>query len=334
MKNMDVGSGKVFYNAQCPGPEMLGTWKFRVDELQTKVQPFPWSCWQPSSGGVRYGQTDFVTKPIDYLGVNSLAHPTGDFNHVSMAFDLAGYPAFATNLGETGVNLSYYSDPSTIQNLKWEGTSPVLFNNFIIEPNSAITDVITYYIKTGLDDRNLYARFSNENYANEHSLMEFPLKLGELTRAEVESGRYEVLYGITDRNRGIKIYFSRYPEFPFTDVTAESTTGFYGFHSGDYVKKIIDSGSQNIAFESGQYYSPLEINNGFEETSGHQNITFESGLYLAIVQFESGVEETSGHQDITFESGQYYSPLEINSELEETSGHQNITFESGQYFAV
>jgi len=330
---MDVGSGKVFYNAQCPGPERLGVWKFRIDELQTKYQPFPWSCWQPSSGGIRFGKTDFVTKPIDYLGDISLAHPTGEFDHVSMTFDIAGYPAFATNLGETGVNLSYHSNPSTIQSLAWEGTNPVLFNNAIIEPDTSNIDIVAYYTKTGLDDRNLYARFSSENYVNENSLMEFPLKINELIKVEVESGRFEVIYATTDRNRGIKIYFCRYPEFPFVDVTAESTTGFYGFSSGDYVKVIIDSGFQIIDFESGQYFQVVESVTGIDD-SGSQAITFESGVYLPIVEFQSGVEETSGRQDIIFESGQYFEVIELNSGVEETSGRQDITFESGQYFAV
>ena len=345
---------RVFFNARCGGPDRFGLWELRTDELQSKPLPQVWSCWQPSTGGIRYGKMDFVPFPLDYLGDVSRAHPTGDFHHVSMAFDSVGWPVFATNIGLTGVRLDQHTSESLTEEYRWEGTNAVVFNNYLIEPDVENTDVIAYYTKTG-EDRNLYARFSRENYTGEYSLMEFPIKVEELLRAEVESGYYQVLYGKTDHNREIKIYFSEYPEFPYFGNATETNSGTYGFYTGEHRLIFlevtgsnvtgdthIDSGFSSYSLISGKYESTIITGSGWMAESGflesgYSTYGFDTGQYAQVISSVSGEFSgipDSGYNSYGFNSGQYFEVIGYSSGTDQSSGYNTYSFYTGQYFEV
>ncbi len=336
---------KIFENARCGGPEEFGLWTFRSDNLESKPRPFAWSCWQPSSGGLRYGKMDFVPPPLDYLGGVPVASFTGEFTHVSMAFDPNGWPVFATNLGNTGIRLDTHSNATSTVEYQWEGTNCSVFDNFIVEPDVTNTDVIAYYVKTGLDDRNIYSRFSREDYGVERSLIEFPRKITDTLRIEVESGLSPVLYAKTDRNREIKIYFEQYPEFPYFTPQVDAASGDIDFSSGEIFPRFISGTGTDVTgafihfdFVSGEYKT-IFVSGDFQGDTGRigsgiSSFNFNTGEYneRILIRSGDGTGEISGINSLlTLSGGSYETGAFLESGINPDIVSGNLGVFSGEH---
>lgn len=98
----------------------------------------------------------------------------------------------------------------------WTGKSPVLFYNGIVQPNTSITDLMAFYIKTPGDK--IYVRVQRENFGTEHVLNgALNATLTELVKTEaldIDGSWHQQIWAKDDQGHDV-VYQSRAYPPPF-----------------------------------------------------------------------------------------------------------------------
>lgn len=350
---MDLKDYKVFVNAQCDGPFGVGNWTFQASGQTTKPISEKWSIWEPSSGGLRIGKTEFPVNPLDYIGFQTDLYPEGNFDHVSLAFDSSAYPVISTQKTDTTFEIKRYLSANTITGFQFSGNNPILFNNILVQPNENNRDVVCYYTKLDEDHRVLYSRYSRDLFQIEYTGIDFGNKkdfyLNKLQKVDIYSGGlYASIYGKNLYDQQIRLLLGPYIGFPeyknTSEISFEKNESEYLFDSGNYYSVIENGGSfsgkselNDYTLASGNYYSVVFIS-GFKDTSsgvlGHYNLY--SGDYYSVIVSGSGHLMDSGilMNSYLFDSGNY---REISFVLPTLRGDRNIlnsyNLNNGRYYA-
>lgn len=126
--------------------------------------------WQVLNDGGRffYG---FADGPLDPAPAELFSADIPDAQGASLAFDADARPCFAFyRLFSRQVEVRRFvaGVPTTYA---WEGKSPKLFYNGILQPDPDLRDVVCYYIYSGV----LYARFQRDNFGVAYEIADTPL---------------------------------------------------------------------------------------------------------------------------------------------------------------
>jgi hypothetical protein len=320
-------------------------------------RPLPYGAWDTCHGPFVYGSTQiaqFSTRWVCWVGTNGMRFakftPGILFNdvdgqaddlfplgtrpkHLSFSFEQDALHAIAIQTGTDtcAVRRKVSGVPTEYT---FTGRSPVLFYNGIVEPDTAATDLMVFYIKAAGDK--IYVRRQRDNFGIEYILngtLRTTLRALQKTDAiRVNGVNRQYLWGIDTAGRQVLYISDGYPPFPqyaedrllqtiaFAEGTyfptvlqffapGDSATVDVGFQQGEYISQIVeravpfDFASVNVGLDTGDYRLVIvEATSPFDAAS--VAVGFESGDYL-VVAIPSNAPGDAASVDVGFDSGVY-----------------------------
>lgn len=320
-------------------------------------RPLPYGAWDTCHGPFNYGSTQiaqFSTRWVCWVGTNGMRFqkftPGVLFNdtdgqaddlfppgtrpkHLSFSFEQDALHAIAIQTGTdtcevrrkvSGVPTAY----------TFTGRSPVLFYNGILESDTALTDLMVFYIKAAGDK--IYVRRQRDNFAIEYILngtLKTTLRALQKTDAiRVNGVNRQYLWGINTEGRQVLYISEGYPPFPQFAVDSpllsvtldsgiyfptviplfaagDSMTNTVGFASGEYISQTVEKTvaaeqmAADLGLDSGSY-ALVVVNSNAPGDAGSVSVAFDTGDYL-VVAIPTNSPGDAGRVDVGFDSGLY-----------------------------
>lgn len=320
-------------------------------------RPLPYGAWDTCHGPFIYGSTQiaqFSTRWVCWVGTNGMRFakfvPGVLFNdvdgqaddlfppgtrpkHLSFSFEQDALHAIAIQTGTdtcairrkvSGVPTEY----------TFTGRSPVLFYNGIVEPDTAATDLMVFYIKAPGDK--IYVRRQRDNFGIEYilngTLMTTLRALQKTDTIRVNGVNRQYLWGIDTAGRQVLYISAGYPPFP--QYAEDRLLDTLGFDQGVYFPTVIskfapgDAASVNVGFEDGAYVNQI-VNATSPFDAAAVTTGLDTGDYkLVIVQATSPFDAAS--VAVAFESGDYVL-IVITSNAPGDKASVDVGFDSGIY---
>jgi hypothetical protein len=258
------------------GPEQTGT----------AGKPFltTWTAWV-GSFGVRIGIVGRITPPSDNTGDVSTLYPATKPTKLSIAFDRDGLLHMAIQKTTAEIEVKYYTDTEgTIATRSWTGYSAVLwYSGELVRndpPDAPAGTIVCYYLRTD-QPKKIYARFSDEGYATEYTVM--PDLRAEPTR----------LIGVAAVDQKA--------ELRFIDSLGRDGT----LYSPQYAITIQESATLDVTFDSGLVFAAaVPADDQLEKAT--LAISFANGVYFdAVVTTTAQRDDGAATLVIAFDSGSY-----------------------------
>ena len=320
-------------------------------------RPLPYGAWDTCHGPFIYGSTQiaqFSTRWVCWVGTNGMRFkkftPGVLFNdvdgqaddlfppgtrpkHLSFSFEQDALHAIAIQSGTdtcevrrkvSGVPTAY----------TFTGRSPVLFYNGIVEPDTAATDLMVFYIKSAGDK--IYVRRQRDNFGIEYILngtLGTTLRALQKTDAiRVQGVNRQYLWGINTEGRQVLYVSDGYPPFP--QFASDNPTLQITLDSGIYFPSVLsffapgDAASATVGFDAGEYISQI-----IQRSAPGDAITFSVGLdtsdyKLVIVSANSPGDAAS--VSVAFEDGLYV-VVAIPANAPGDAASVDVGFDSGLY---
>lgn len=238
---------------------------------------------------------------------------------ISMSFDMNARPCFCMEY-ESGLIEIRRFEAGSYRKYSFNGKSPVLIQNGILQSDLDLRDVVCYYI----DGTTLKARFQRDNFATDYDILtdltQFSLKVTDRGREELAS--VHILE--TESVGGTQtIFFVNYPPWP---IYQEDLASVIPSLNSDllYFPAIIafngfDSAASSAAMNSDVVYFPQTVTPSSESDSASSSASINSDVSYLLTLVSTTTSEPTIYSSAAINSDANYVEIIVPFSISESA---------------